>query len=98
MEPPNGLKSYWGRPKGIFDYLISGDEKTLNLRQFDKKTKAKFYERQNGICIKPDGCEEHFELNEMEADHITPWSKGGKTIEENCQVLCKSCNNQKRNN
>ena len=84
--------------KGIFDYLISGDEKTLSLRQFDKKTKAKFYERQNGICVKPDGCEEQFELNEMEADHITPWSKGGKTIEENCQVLCKSCNNKKRDN
>ena len=84
--------------KGIFDYLISGDEKTLNLRQFDKKTKATIYERQNFICKEPDGCGEEFKLNEMEADHITPWSRGGKTTPDNCQVLCKRCNNNKRNN
>ncbi|MCE2490565.1 MAG: HNH endonuclease [Anaerolineae bacterium] len=31
----------------------------------------------------------------MEADHITPWSEGGKTIEENCQMLCRKCNREK---
>ena len=43
--------------------------------------KREAYERQNGICAK---CGERFEITEMEADHITPWSQGGKTIAENC--------------
>jgi len=81
---------------GIFDYLVSGDENKLSLRQFDKRVKARAFERQNGICI--NGCGEEFELNKMEADHITPWSKSGKTTEENCQVLCKDCNKKKRDN
>ena len=34
-------------------------------------------------------------INDMEADHITPWSEGGKTIEENCQMLCKEHNRRK---
>jgi hypothetical protein len=38
---------------------------------------------------------EHFEIEEMEADHIKPWSKGGKTISINCQVLCLGCNRTK---
>ena len=33
----------------------------------------------------------------MEADHITPWTEGGKTIPENCQMLCKDCNRRKSN-
>ena len=33
--------------------------------------------------------------NQMQADHITPWSKGGKTIAENCQMLCADCNRRK---
>ena len=45
-----------------------------------------------GICKK---CGKHFELDQMEADHITPWSKGGKTLAENCQMLCKDCNRKK---
>jgi len=36
-----------------------------------------------------------FELKNMEADHITPWSKGGKTIPDNCQMLCQECNRRK---
>ena len=36
-----------------------------------------------------------FELSEMEADHITPWHEGGKTIENNCQLLCKNDNRRK---
>jgi len=57
--------------------------------------KLEAYEKQNGVCLK---CNEKFELNEMEADHIKPWSKGGKTIKENCQLLCKDCNRKKSNN
>jgi 5-methylcytosine-specific restriction endonuclease McrA len=37
----------------------------------------------------------NFEIQEMEADHITPWNLGGKTIAENCQMLCKGCNRTK---
>ena len=50
------------------------------------------YERQEGICIH---CGKHFELEEMEADHITPWKEGGITIAENCQMLCRNCNRVK---
>jgi 5-methylcytosine-specific restriction endonuclease McrA len=50
------------------------------------------YERQKGICAK---CGEHFELEEMEADHIKPWSEGGATTAKNCQLLCRACNRAK---
>ena len=40
-------------------------------------------------------CGAHFELNEMEADHITPWRDGGRTIPANCQMLCRDCNRRK---
>ncbi len=33
-------------------------------------------------------CQEHFEFEEMDGDHILPWSKGGKTVPDNCQMLC----------
>ena len=46
-------------------------------------------ERQRGICA---ACGKHFKLNEMEGDHVTPWSAGGKTTSDNCQLLCKACN------
>lgn len=80
--------------RGIYEYLLSGEEKHLNLRKFDDDQKAAAYERQKGICAT---CGKHFELKEMDADHITPWSKGGKTVDENCQMLCKSCNRHKGN-
>ena len=37
-------------------------------------------------------CKDHFEIDEMDADHILPWSKNGKTNTENCQMLCIPCN------
>ena len=40
-------------------------------------------------------CKEHFEIEQMEADHITPWSQGGKTDDKNCQMLYKECNRRK---
>jgi hypothetical protein len=78
--------------KGIYEYLLTGDEKTLNLRAFDEKTKVKQYEKQKGICPV---CKKHFEIDGMDADHITPWSKGGKTVLENCQMLCRKDNQEK---
>ena len=80
--------------RGIYEYLLSGDEKHLNIRKFSPKMKRAAYERQRGICA---ACKNHFELDEMHADHITPWSLGGKTTAENCQVLCADCNRRKSN-
>lgn len=78
--------------KGIYSYVITDDEKHLNIRAFTDNMKRESYERQNGICVK---CKEHFEIEDMEADHITPWSQGGKTNSENCQMLCRGCNRTK---
>ena len=46
----------------------------------------------HGICPL---CGAHFELAQMEADHITPWRYGGRTVPSNCQMLCKDCNRRK---
>ena len=78
--------------KGIYYYLFDRKESHLNLRQFDEKMKRAAYEKQNGICAK---CGKHFEYEEMEGDHITPWSQGGKTELSNLQMLCRDCNRRK---
>ena len=80
--------------KGIYSYILTGDEKYLSIRAFSAAQKLAAYEFQFGICPI---CGNHFEIEEMEADHITPWSEGGKTSAENCQMLCKSCNRRKSN-
>ena len=81
--------------KGIYFYLITNDKKHLNLRTFDQKQKQIAFETQKGVC---NLCKQVFSINEMEADHILPWSQGGKTVQSNCQALCKSCNRSKSNN
>lgn len=78
--------------KGIYEYLINGNERHLNIRAFTENQKREAYERQKGICVK---CGEHFELVEMEADHIRPWHEGGKTSALNCQMLCIDDNRRK---
>ena len=78
--------------RGIYEYLLSGDERHLSIRAFSDNMKREAYERQQGIC--PD-CGEHFDISEMEADHVTPWSHGGKTIAENCKMRCRECNRRK---
>ncbi|MGM9819752.1 MAG: HNH endonuclease family protein [Candidatus Onthomorpha sp.] len=80
--------------KGIYEYLLFGDERHLSIRAFRDSDKRYAYENQLGICVK---CGEHFAIEEMEADHILPWSKGGKTDKDNCQMLCKQCNRRKSN-
>lgn len=80
--------------KGMYEYLLDGDERHLNIRAFTPKMALTAYERQQGICPM---CGKHFALEEMQADHITPWSRGGKTIPENCQMLCAGCNRRKSN-
>lgn len=78
--------------KGIYEYVLSGNERALSVRAFKDKEKREAYERQKGICPR---CKEHFDLAGMEADHITPWHEGGRTVAENCQMLCKNCNRTK---
>ena len=82
------------KKSGIYPYILTRDERHLSIRAFSDNTKQKVYERQKGICVK---CGEHFSLSGMEADHITPWHEGGKTTEENCQMLCKLDNRTKSN-
>ena len=79
---------------GIYAYLLTGKKQHLNLRSFSPALKLAAFERQSGNCPL---CGESFAIEDMEADHIKPWSKGGKTVAENCQVLCKPCNRRKSN-
>ena len=90
--------------KGIYEYIIDGEEKHLSLRAFDNKVKRKIYEAQKHKCPYCDdkigghtypNDKEEYEFNEMEGDHIIPWSQGGKTEESNCQMLCKWHNSHK---
>ncbi len=78
--------------KGIYTYVLTGEEKHLNIRSFSDSQKRSAYERQNGVCAK---CGKQCKTDEMEADHVTPWSQGGKTASENCQMLCLECNRRK---
>lgn len=81
-----------GNKKGIYSYVLTRKEKYLNIRAFSDKQKREAYEKQKGICpVK----KEYFPIEGMEADHITPWHLGGKTIAENCQMLSKEANREK---
>ena len=82
------------RKAGIYAYLLTGEERHLNIRAFDPAMKQTAFEIQKGICKV---CAKTFEIADMEADHIVPWSEGGKTDEQNCQMLCKPCNRRKSN-
>lgn len=81
--------------KGIYWYVFDGKQSHLNLRKFNDTIRGIKWEQQKGICVH---CEEYFKLKDMQADHKIPWSKGGKTDMENCQMLCKHCNAVKSNN
>lgn len=80
------------KKSGIYPYLLIGDERHLSIRAFNDKMKREAYARQKGVCVK---CKKKFEIEEMEADHITPWHEGGKTLASNCQMLCKDDNRRK---
>jgi hypothetical protein len=80
------------RKSGIYEYLLTGEEKKLSIRAFDERDRHAAYERQQHRCIY---CGKTFDFAEMHADHITPWSKGGKTVPDNCQMLCRDCNLKK---
>lgn len=82
--------------KGIYTFVFDGDESSLNLRQFSASEKRVLYERCGGFC-KRCGPKIHYKIEEMEADHIKPWSDGGKTELDNGQMLCKHHNRVKGN-
>ena len=80
------------KKSGIYPYIINKRERELSIRKFTDRMKREAYERQQGICPV---CTNHFEIAEMEGDHITPWHSGGRSISSNCQMLCKADNRSK---
>jgi len=80
------------KKSGIFDYVLSGNERALSIRAFTDNMKREAWERQSGICPV---CIKKFAIEDMEADHIDPWHAGGRTIAANCQLLCKPDNRRK---
>lgn len=85
------------KKSGIYPYVLTRQENRLSIRTFTDKMKREAYERQKGICpfCKGENKKKKWEIEEMEADHITPWHEGGKTTAENCQMLCKQDNRTK---
>lgn len=98
--------------KGIFEYVLGGclDTKLLNIRLFDKTTMRKVYQQQTekAKVQKVSNCpycaighdanfQRIWKQEEMDADHVAAWSKGGSTDIKNCQMLCKTHNRAKGN-
>ena len=83
---------------GIIPYALSNrtkhDEKYLSIRVFSEQMKRRVYEKQEHKCAI---CGNVFDFADMQGDHIVPWSKGGRTVEDNLQMLCSTCNNDKSN-
>ena len=82
--------------KGVYEYVLSNctREKVLSVRAFSDKDKRTKYEQQNGICPK---CGKHFEIEEMQGDHIVEWVNGGRTTLDNLQMVCHSCHKELTN-
>jgi hypothetical protein len=100
------------KPKGIYEYLLGGkkDKQLLAVRLFDDNTKRAAYEKQtqkataNGksncpLCAIGDDANKTriYKQKEMDADHVTAWSKGGNSDLKNCQMLCTTHNRAKGN-
>jgi 5-methylcytosine-specific restriction endonuclease McrA len=98
--------------KGIFEYILGGnnDTKLLNIRIFDEPTKRAVYEKQTreaetknksncSLCAVGHDANKGkiWSFGEMEADHVSAWSKGGATSAKNCEMLCKTHNRVKGN-
>jgi hypothetical protein len=104
--------SYIKNRKGIFEYILGGsvDTKLLDVRVFDEATKKSVYAAQTTkaessgksncpLCAVGHDVNKSkiWKLNEMDADHVAAWSKGGATNIKNCQMLCKTHNRAKGN-
>jgi len=98
--------------RGIFEYILGGstDTKLLEVRVFDEATKKSVYKKQTiqaekkkvsncSLCAAGHEANKGkiWKLDEMEADHVSAWSKGGKTSIKNCEMLCKTHNRAKGN-
>lgn len=98
--------------KGVFEYILGGkaDTKLLDVRVFDEATKKSVYAKQTQAAEKKEisNCplcaigqdankNRIYKLNEMDADHVAAWSKGGSSDPKNCQMLCKTHNRAKGN-
>lgn len=103
---------YVNNSKGIFEYILGGsvDTQLLDIRVFDDATKRAVYATQTAAAKSKGesncpycalGHDAHkdkiWEQTEMDADHVTAWSKGGATSIENCQMLCIPHNRAKGN-
>ena len=99
-------------PKGIWEYVLGGEKNKnlLDIRVFDDRTKEIVYKQQTAAAKEKgeSNCPlcaighdanhtKIWELKDMDADHVTAWSKGGATDIENCQMLCKTHNRAKGN-
>ncbi|WP_319591785.1 DUF262 domain-containing protein [uncultured Draconibacterium sp.] len=106
------VDSYISNRKGIFEYILGGsvDTKLLNVRVFNEAIKKASYKKQTSEAEKKgkSNCplcalghdankQKIWKINEMDADHVTAWSKGGATDAKNCQMLCKTHNRAKGN-
>ena len=80
------------RQAGIIPYVLTGDERHLDLRAFPEDIKLAVWEQQGHVCPL---CGKEFDFEFMEGDHIKPWREGGRTVIENCQMLCRDCNRKK---
>lgn len=100
------------RPRGIYEYVLGGqkDTKLLEIRLFDANQRRVAYEKQTKdakakgvsncpVCAGGSGNNSTriWKLTEMDADHVTAWSKGGKTDPSNLTMLCKTDNSAKGN-
>lgn len=98
--------------KGVFEYILGGstDTKLLNVRIFDEATKKSVYQAQTQtaeekgesncpLCAAGHDANKNkiWKSSEMDADHVTAWSRGGATDAQNCQMLCKTHNRAKGN-
>ena len=77
------------KKSGIYEYVLSGSERALSVRAFNDRDKRTAFEKQGGKCAI---CAEVFDFEDMQGDHIVAWSQGGRTLPENCQMLCRKCN------
>jgi hypothetical protein len=98
--------------RGVFEYILGGkeDKKLLNVRVFDEATKRSVYEKQTRaaeakgvsncpLCAIGDNANKNkiYDFKDMDADHVSAWSKGGATLAKNCQMLCITHNRAKGN-
>ena len=90
LREDHDVKRKWG----IYNYIFDGNETHLDIRDFEEADKIQKFKEQDGKC---NICNETFEIDKLEKDHILPWSRGGKTRIENLQLLCKPCNSSKGN-